>query len=125
MTEHMQIAIYKIDDEHSLEEIFKECAEKNFNEQKINSEQVDGFDLKLFYGKKISTPIWKQFFSSVLDNSENFFLQNQSIKEGFLLLLSNSTNIYAIAGGHSHFIIKPFIDTCFGMNILSRVIGKK
>ncbi len=124
MTQKLQISIYKIEDGQTLDDLGKLATEKKFIEQSLAAESKDGFDIKLYYQNKTSYPKWKGFAESVAAVGEKILQKDKSWIEGFVLLLSKNDKIYAVTGGHGHFVIQDCINRDFGIDVFARLIKR-
>jgi uncharacterized protein (TIGR04141 family) len=125
MSEKLQIAIYKMEVDISLEEAQEIAKSKGFTEQSLDTPSVSGFKLNLYYQSKPSFPKWKEFVQAITKTDEPIAQGGKSRTEGFVLFLSKTDRLYAITGGHGHFVIQDRIDRNFGIDVFSRLIKKE
>ena len=128
------ISIYKIDSQ--LEELNKEDKNAWENIQnaiincKYNPEQLalkndflNKYD-KICYKLKCQSPVgWKKYVESFLEN--NLSISNSNTHSILLLLKpkEQTDDIFVIGFGNlAYFAIQKYIDTNFGLDILSRII---
>lgn len=150
MAGNMQISIYHIDkrsveedikkkdvrkidsDEnkiYSSEEIVEFLLEKNsdYREQKLrNNVQIDvkGLKTKVAYRPSLPEPTtWRNFFLEVL-KSDSEMLMSKKQEESFMVYIYNETNIYSITGGYAFHRIESYLDSLFGIKILSGLIDR-
>jgi len=64
---------------------------------------------------------WTDYYSEFIDSDHTI---TNKVNFG-LLLISDSISCYAVSLGKSHFYIKPFCDTDFGINLAERIIDTK
>ena len=99
-----------------------------YGAQKLINNQIDPFELYLFYRKhKKNKPEWKDFFNSQVDINASMKTDPVNMNESFVFFLYHkiSRKLYAICGGYGSFTIQKFIDDDFGINILIRIIQNK
>lgn len=122
----IQIGIYKIE-ESDLDGITAVIESKGYSRQALQNDAIDDYQLHLFYQKKPTNPKWKEFFLSIANSGQDILKENAGTAEGFVLLLlnQNSMNLFALAGGSGYFTIQEYINTDFGIDILSRIINKE
>lgn len=125
MSEKLQIAIYRMGGDTSLKEAEEIAESKGFSEQALDTASVSGFTLKLYYQSKPSYPKWKEFIQTITKTDEPITQRGKSRIEGFVLFLSKRGGLYAITGGHGHFVIQDRIDRNFGIDVFSRLIKKE
>jgi uncharacterized protein (TIGR04141 family) len=125
MSEKLQIAIYKIEGGLSLDELCQKAKEKKFAEQSLAFSSKNGFELKLYYQSKPSFPKWKGFAASITTDNQEIIKPYKSGMEGFVLYLSKDDKVYAVTGGHGHFVVQDCIDTNFGIEVFARLIKKE
>lgn len=150
MAGNMQISIYHIDKRSVEEEIKSRKVEKEENKaEKIYSTEdivkflldenkdyknqqlrekisinLNGFKTKIIYKPNPPKPTtWREFFIEILnENSE--ILKSKKQEESFIAFIYNEKNIYAITGGFAFHRIEPYLDSLFGIKILSGLIDK-
>lgn len=125
MSEKLKISIYKIDSEQTLDSLCEKAKIKDFSEQTLSVANKNGFQLKLFYQRKDSYPKWKGFVGGITAANQDILLVPRSGIEGFVLFLSKEMRLYAVTGGHGHFVVHDCIDGEFGLEVLSRLIKKE
>lgn len=125
MSQNLQFAIYKIESSETLDSLSEKAAAKNFIPQLLVAESKDGFQVKLYYQIKSSNPKWKGFIKSVSATGEEILQPHKSRIEGFVLFLAKNGRIYAVTGGHGHFIIQDCVDKDFGIDVFSRLVKKE
>ena len=89
---------------------------------KAGEKLIDGFRHE-FYFSKIPDTVdiwWIQTYRDFLSVAE---LPKNQIYFG-VLLISNSTTLYAISLGKSHFYLRQFCDSDFGLNLAERIANK-
>lgn len=150
MAGNMQISIYHIDKRSVEEEIKnKEVDQQECNENKTySSEDIVGFlltenrdyrlqelrekiniDVKGFKTKIAYKPTpptdttWKNFFLEILDK-DSAMLKSKKQEESFMVYIYNENNIYAITGGFAFHRIESYLDSLFGIKILSGLINR-
>ncbi|MFH1309762.1 MAG: DUF6119 family protein [Candidatus Omnitrophota bacterium] len=122
----LQISIYKIEDDHNVNEMVAALEKQGFEGQELEAREVEKYRIKLYYQLKPTNPKWKFFFNSIIKTNQKILEENKSRTEGFVLLLHNTDNdnLYAINGGCGYFAIQEYIQDDFGMDIFSRLINK-
>ena len=86
---------------------------------KIGSKNIDGFSLDFYFSNDLEPiPIWwtdiyKDFFGEVEKPKNKIFFAT--------LLIYNPQVIYAVSLGKSHFYLKHFCDSDFGLNLAERI----
>lgn len=97
---------------------------KGYKEQNVLDSLSDKYEIKLYYKKNPTTPSWKDFIKSVVQENEDILRENKSYSESYLLILKNGlTNRYFVTtGGYGHIFVQGLATTDFGLNILSRLI---
>jgi len=118
----LQIGIYKIDETIKIEDLSTSIIDNGYSPQEIVETSKNGYDLSLYYLRKNSAPKWKDFFHGIAEENEKI-LQKVGKNEGFIMLLCNES-IYSITGGLGFFSIQNYIDSDFGIDIISRLIKK-
>jgi len=96
--------------------------------QKLVSNEVNGFELYLFYRKHPkAVPDWKKFFDSSVLDEETIKIEPRNMNESFVFFLYHKDikSLYAISGGYGAFTIQKFIKDDFGIDILVRIIESK
>lgn len=126
MIDKWQTAIYKIRDNFSINDLTKFIKDKHYSSQRLQISEKDGYTFYLFHSSKDSYPKWKNFFQGIVEQGQDI-LKHISKIEGFVLLLNkkSKSSIYAITGGIGYFAIQDFVDSQFGIDILSRLIKKE
>ena len=120
----LQIGIYKIEDNQILAEVITSIENKKYSLQQLQKYIINGFTLHLFYKKKCFSPKWKAFIGTIVQTSEDIIKSDQSYSEGFVLLLSKDSNIYAVTGGAGFHALQDIVYKDFGMDVFSRLISK-
>lgn len=145
MAGNMQISIYHIDNKSVEEEMkLKEIKEeREYSTEDIvnflikeNKEYIPQimredikFDLKGFNTKILYCPsppkstVWRKFFEEIL-NPKSPMLQSKKQEESFIVFIYNSDNIYSITGGFAFHKIESYLDSLFGIKILSGLIDR-
>ena len=150
MAENMQISIYHIDGRSVEEEIknrvvddieefegkkytTEEIVEFLLNENKDYSIQtlkkdseIDVKSYKTIIAYRPSRPkptTWRDFFAKILDINSNM-LKSTKQEESFMAFIYNDKNIYSITGGFAFHRIESYLDSLFGIKILSGLIDK-
>lgn len=120
-----KINIYLIEEEFTQSAISKIIESKGFIKQLLLTKTLQDYKLNLYYKKKKSLPPWKSFLSPITESNEEI-LKNQ-YAEGFILLLTSKTSdkTYAITGGIGYFAIQEYINSDYGIDVLSRIIRKE
>lgn len=123
MSNKVQMAIYKIiaDKDKVVENIKSE----KYRLQKSTYAE-DDYDIEVYYKISKSTPKWKQFVKSIVEENEKIVGEKKNHSESFIALIekTDTKNLYAIAGGYGFYAIMNFIDDNFGLDIISRLIKK-
>lgn len=150
MAGNMQISIYHIDKRSVEEEIKnKEVDEQESNENKTYSSEdiveflltensdyreqilredieidVKGFKTKIAYRPSPPKPAtWRNFFLEIL-NRDSEILKSKKQEESFMVYIYNENNIYSITGGFAFHRIESYLDSLFGIKILSGLINR-
>jgi uncharacterized protein (TIGR04141 family) len=124
MSEKLQISIYRIVDGETLETLSLRAQQRSFIEQSAIPIDDQKLQIRLFYHRKVTTPKWKGYANSLAAAGQQILLAGATVMEAFVLFLSRGGNLYAVTGGHGHFVIQDCIDKDFGIDILSRLIKK-
>lgn len=153
MAGNMQISIYHID-KRSVEEEIKSKEAKDEMKNKINEEKVHstkdivdflveenndykpqiikedvkidlkGFNTSVIYKPSFPKPTtWRNFFAEIL-NEKSPMLQSKKQEESFMVFIYNEDNIYSITGGFAFHRIESYLDSLFGIKILSGLIDR-
>lgn len=150
MAENMQISIYHID-KRSVEEEMKnrniddgenikdktysiedmvEFLLKENNDYIIQTLKEDlkidlkGFKTKIAYRPSHPKPTtWRDFFAEILDENSSM-LKSTKQEESFMAFIYNDNNIYSVTGGFAFHRIESYLDTLFGIKILSGLIDR-
>lgn len=138
MSEALQTSIFKLrdflqelDDTNRLKKytidlkfLRERFLANNYLPQKLNTTNIEGYDLELFYSFWPSPIKWKEFISPIVGKGEIILDHKKSYSEGYILLISmkKSKTIYAIAGGFGYLSLQLYCDNEFGLDILSRLI---
>ncbi len=122
----LQIGVYKIEDKVVLADLSDSILAKGYSAQELELTKKNYYDLSLFYCRKNSNLKWKNFLQGIARANQDI-LKQISKTEGFVLLLSKESNgcIYAVTGGIGYFAIQEYIDSEFGIDIISRLISKE
>lgn len=150
MAGNMQISIYHIDKRSVEEEIKnKEVDKQEYNENKTYSSEdiveflltensdyreqtlrkdieidVKGFKTKIAYRPSPPKPTtWRNFFLEIL-NKDSEMLKSKKQEESFMVYIYNENNIYSITGGFAFHRIESYLDSLFGIKILSGLINR-
>lgn len=150
MAGNMQISIYHID-KRSVEEEMKNRdidTDGNIEDKTYSTEdmvnflldenkdyivqtlredsEIDlkGYQTKVAYKPSFPKPtIWREFFLEILDKNSRM-LESKKQEESFMVFLYNDNNIYSITGGFAFHRIESYLDSLFGIKILSGLIDK-
>lgn len=151
MAGNMQISIYHID-RRSVEEEIKAKEIENEKNKKENTEysteyivdfllkenrdyrlqelrkeiniDMKGFKTKIAYKPTPPTDTtWRNFFFEVLDK-DSAMLKSKKQEESFMVFIYNENNIYSITGGFAFHKIESYLDSLFGIKILSGLINR-
>lgn len=131
-TEKMPITLYRLNDEafnfkefdKMVDWVMDADREQNkqlvgFKEQEVRT--FDGFYLRLFYSQKTRKPVWRDFLTGVaLPSSKIINASNEDAS--FIAFIGYNNNLFAISGGQGNFIIQPYIDQNFGLDIICRIL---
>lgn len=150
MAGNMQISIYHIDKRSVEEEIKnKEVDKLDSTENKSYSSEdivnfllnensdyivqtlrddinidIKGFKTKIAYRPSRPKPTtWRKFFLEIL-NSDSEMLKSKKQEESFMVYIYNENNIYSITGGFAFHRIESYLDSLFGIKILSGLINR-
>lgn len=151
MAGNMQISIYHIDKRSVEEEIKAKETENEENKKeekeysteyivdfllKENSDyrlqelreeiniDIKGFKTKIAYKPTPPTDTtWKNFFLEILDK-DSAMLKSKKQEESFMVYIYNENNIYSITGGFAFHRIESYLDSLFGIKILSGLINR-
>lgn len=150
MAENMQISIYHIDGRSIEEEIKNRDVDKNeknkdktytteemvnflLDENKDYSIQtlkkdseidVKGYKTKITYRPSRPKPTtWRDFFVKILDINSSM-LKSTKQEESFMAFIYNDKNIYSVTGGFAFHRIESYLDSLFGIKILSGLIDR-
>lgn len=139
MDEKMKFKIYKIqcdslivknkaDRKTKINEIVNNYnadhkALESFNKQNMHVSEIDGFELALYFQSKIKKPDWLSFFKGYVDSSEEI-LKSENKYNSIVLFLISEDSLYAISKGQGNFLINQYVESNFGVNILSRLLDK-
>lgn len=89
---------------------------------RIGSKNIDGFSLDFYFsGEPDAIDIWwtdvyKDFFGTVEKPKNKIYFAT--------LLIYNFHVVYAVSLGKSHFYLKHFCDTDFGLNLAERIVDE-
>ena len=85
----------------------------------------DKYDVELYFGEKWRKAAWCKFFKDVVSPDDEV-LEAKNKYVSFVLFATSKTSgvIFAMAGGQGNFLIQDYIDEVFGLNCLTRIIGK-
>lgn len=89
---------------------------------KIGSKSIDGFYLDFYFSEEPDaidiwwTDIYKDFFGTTEKPKNNIYFAT--------LLIYNSQTVYAVSLGKSHFYLKHFCDSDFGLNLAERIVDE-
>lgn len=119
----------KNDNQALINEIVQSYNNKSGNKfEEINlseNSNIDGWSARLFsFTTDNKPPYWQQFLTSIV--AEESDLNNIKIQySSFVLFLFDIESIYVISKGHyGHFLLQDYIDSFFGMEVLSRLVKK-
>jgi len=89
---------------------------------KIGSKNIEGFTLDFYFSKEPdAVDIWWT------DDYKDFFGTTEKPKNKIYfatLLIYNSQTVYAVSLGKSHFYLKHFCDSDFGLNLAERIVDE-
>jgi uncharacterized protein (TIGR04141 family) len=75
----------------------------------------------IYIGNFTSPPEWQSFAASIAEVPKTMINQNNSL----LYIIETKFSVYAITTGIAHNVIKGYIDSTFGLDVLSRLIDQK
>jgi len=90
--------------------------------EEISKKEVNGFNLSFYFSQEPDkvdiwwTEIYRDFFENIEKPKNQLYFG--------ILLISNETQCYAISLGKSHFYLKSFCDTDFGLNLAERIVDE-
>jgi len=90
-----------------------------------DNSNINEWSAKLYvFTTEIKPPYWQEFLSQIVENEED--LNDIQIQySSFLLFIYDKESIFVISKGYyGHFLLEEFIDTFFGMDVLSRLVNK-
>ncbi len=125
MTEKLQISIYKIENDISLNYIKSITEANGFKEQSLEIKNKKEFILTLYYKRRPTTPQWKGFIKEISTEGQDAAKKQSSGTESFILYLSKEDKTYAIMGGFAYHTIKDYVDINFGIEVLARLIKRE
>ena len=97
---------------------------KNQNLREETSINLNGFQTKIIYKPDPPKPTtWRNFFAEIL-TEDSEILKSKKQEESFMTFIYNEKNIYAITGGFAFHRIEPYLDSLFGIKILSGLIDR-
>lgn len=150
MAENMQISIYHIDGRSVEEEIKNRDVDNNekiedktyTTEEMVNflldenkdyriqtlkkDSEIDvrGYKTKIAYRPSHPKPTrWRDFFVKILDINSSM-LKSTKQEESFMAFIYNDKNIYSVTGGVAFHRIESYLDSLFGIKILSGLIDR-
>jgi uncharacterized protein (TIGR04141 family) len=137
MPEKIQIGIYSFKEEITenvkgktetktidIDYLTKALKKKRFKPQDVLPNLSTDYEVYLFFKRKPSKILWKGFVAKIAQPGEDILNFTSSQSESYILILASikSKKLYAVTGGHGHTSIKDFVETDFGLEILSRII---
>lgn len=137
MTNKIQIPIYQINtglevfEEKSHEQIVDFIVERQnskirnrnnkYRPQQLTQDTAENFRLRLFYAHRQKHPKWKDFFSEICDRAADI-LTASNREVSYIMFLYDDDHIFSFCGGIGNLAIQDYINTYFGMEIISRLI---
>lgn len=138
MPKTVNAKLYKIQDsivqekgnnELLIAEIIQAYSDKSGNDFSeivlSDNSNINEWSAKLYvFTTEVKPPYWQEFLSQIVEDVED--LNNIQIQySSFLLFTYDKESIFVISKGYyGHFLIEEFIDTFFGMDVLSRLVNK-
>lgn len=86
---------------------------------------VDSWSAKLYiFTTDAKAPHWQEFLSEIVEKQDD--LEKIKIQySSFVLFIYNTDSIFIISKGYyGHFLLEEYIDTFFGLEVLSRLVNK-
>jgi uncharacterized protein (TIGR04141 family) len=97
-----------------------------FSEIELSETSIVGeWSAKLFiFTTEAKPPHWQDFLSDIVENQKD--LDEIKIQySSFILFIYNDDSIFIISKGYyGHFLLEEYIDTFFGLEVLSRLVNK-
>ena len=98
----------------------------NFSEISLSENAISGeWAARLYvFTTEIKPPYWQEFLTSIVNEQED--LDKIQIQyASFVLFIFDNESIFVISKGYyGHFLLEEYIDTFFGMEVLSRLVNK-
>lgn len=90
--------------------------------EQISEKQIDDFNFKFYFSKKPDEiDIW---WVNIFDEFLAGLQQPKNLMYFGVLLISNDAFCYAVSLGKSHFYLRQFCDTDFGLDLAARIIDE-
>lgn len=116
----------KNDNEKLIEDIVHTYNLKTGNKfSEIELSETSIWSSKLYiFTTEAKPPHWQDFLSDIVQNQED--LEKIKIQySSFVLFIYSDNSIFVISKGYyGHFLLEEYIDTFFGLEVLSRLINK-
>lgn len=112
---------------HEISEESAKCGKTKYTymQQKIDSAWLNGeLSIQLYYRSHKYIPEWRGFFSAISET-------NSSIREAenkmasVICFIYNEDYVFAVCTGHGTYPILKYIDSNFGLEILTKLIDEK
>jgi uncharacterized protein (TIGR04141 family) len=135
--ETQQVGVYEIDKSHfeglGVEEMINQIIERanrdhaetrKFKEQVLKSGlNLRGFQARVFYSRRPSTPRWVGFWEKAIKEDEDM-LKREAWIPSYIAFLWTDNHLFATTGGLGNFAIQDFINPTFGIEIASRLLSR-
>ncbi|WP_438498480.1 DUF6119 family protein [Paenibacillus sp. IHBB 3054] len=135
----MQTAIYHInkglfEENTSTLEIIKSIVlnynnnlqnkKESFREQQLVEDfDTKGLQVNIFYSEKHRKPQWADFLIPILSNDSKL-LKSKNKDNSFVMFVSDEEHLYAVSGGQGNFMIQDYINSNFGLELLTKLISE-